>query len=141
MDNFEIPVENLLLVIDKIKEECLKKACCDDCGEIIEALLRKDNALANFRFMDGSYVLHYACLAGSVSVIRALLYYGAVIDYEDSKGQNILYYAARNPSNEVWNYLANNPRFSRLTIKKSASGQFSIGWWTKFKQIGGCRTV
>ena len=126
LDDYDISVDNISFVIDKITEECLKKACNQDYNELISSFLSRDRSLANFRFMDGSYVLLYAAQFGSKEVINALLYYGAVTDCEDQKGQNILHYAARNPSNEVWDFLTNDERFARLMIRRDAAGQYPI---------------
>ena len=120
----EVSLENLSIVIEKFKEECLKTACRQKYPDLLDFFLGKDKSLANYKFFDGSYILHYAAEHGFMDGVKTLLYYGAVADCEDANGQNVLHYAAMNCDEGMWSALSVDPVFVKLAARRSALGQY-----------------
>ena len=126
LDDNEVSIENISLILEKMKEECLKKACREDYDDLMDFFLSKDKSMANFRFMDGTYVLQYAAKYGSEEIIKCLLNYGAVIDCEDDNGLNVLHYAALNKNDAIWKVLSSEYPTSKLAVRKDAAGKYPI---------------
>ena len=126
LEDDEVSIENLSIVMEKMKEECLKAACRQDYDGLLAFFLQKDKSLANFKFFDGSYILHYAAQFGSLDVVKTLLLFDAVVECEDNDGQNFLHYAAKNSRSDVWKELSTDPKFAKLAVRKNAFGQDPI---------------
>lgn len=124
LENELVSINNVLLVFEKMKEEALQIACKQESTDLLDMLLSKDKTLANFRMIDGAYILHYAfqnCV--SADIIQTLVFYGAVCEAEDLQGRNILHYGALNPSEDVWNAFRNNHAFSKFLTRQDDSGK------------------
>ena len=124
LENEAVSINNVLLVIEKLKEEALQIACKQETTDLLDMLLSKDRALANFKMSDGSYIIHYAfqnCV--TTDIVETLMFYGAVCEAEDIHGRNILHYAALNQSDEVWNEFRNNSVFSMFLTRQDVAGK------------------
>lgn len=124
LENEAVSINNVLLVIEKLKEEALQIACKQETTDLLDMLLSKDRALANFKMSDGSHIIHYAfqnCV--TTDIVQTLIFYGAVCEAEDIHGRNILYYAALNQSDEVWNEFRNNSVFSMFLTRQDVAGK------------------
>ena len=125
LKNESVSIEYIQLILEKMKEESLQIACKQESNDLLDMILAKDRALANHQMRNGSYILHYAfqhCI--TEDIIRTLLWYGAVPDAEDSKGRNILHYAALNPSEEFWKIFIQKPNFSKYLKRTDFAGHF-----------------
>ena len=123
LKNEKVSIDYIQLVIKKMEEECLQIACKQETSELLNVFLEKDRALANFKLLNGSYILHYAMQhCCTEDIVRSLLWYGAVPEAEDLKGLNILHYAALNPSEELWEIFSQKPEFSKYLKRADSEG-------------------
>lgn len=125
LKNKAVALEYVQLVMEKVKEECLQIACRQESNDLLNMFLEKDKALANFKLLNGSYILHYAMQHScNEDIVRSLLWYGAVPEAEDLKGRNILHYAALNPSEELWEIFSQKTEFSKYLKRADSEGLF-----------------
>ena len=125
LKNKAVALEYVQLVMEKVKEECLQIACRQESNDLLNMFLEKDKALANFKLLNGSYILHYAMkYCTNEDIVRSLLWYGAVPEAEDLKGRNILHYAALNPSEELWEIFSQKTEFSKYLKRADSEGLF-----------------
>ena len=137
LENEAVSINNVLLVIEKLKEEALQIACKQETTDLLDMLLSKDRALANFKMSDGSYIIHYAfqnCV--TTDIVETLMFYGAVCEAEDIHGRNILHYAALNQSDEVWNEFRNNSVFSMFLTRQDVAGKVPDNYRDVNEKIG-----